>query len=150
MNPVVFYDGACSFCNYWVQWILKHDEKRVFLFASLQSDFATNVFDNYNYSPPRNTLIVLSGNGCFLHRSQAIKYILNKLNIRNGLAVLLHLTPPKIAHVGYRAVSFFRKQIPVKACEIPSKEHRHRFLDDTNADLWCNSDKKADSFYRNK
>ena len=36
----VFYDGDCGLCNYWVQWILKNDHQKQFLFSALQSEFS--------------------------------------------------------------------------------------------------------------
>ena len=38
-NYILFYDGECRFCNRWVQWVVDRDEKRIFLFAALESDF---------------------------------------------------------------------------------------------------------------
>jgi len=35
--PVIFFDGVCNLCNASVQFIIRHDKKRIFRFASLQS-----------------------------------------------------------------------------------------------------------------
>jgi predicted DCC family thiol-disulfide oxidoreductase YuxK len=36
-KPVILYDGVCNFCNAIVQFILKKDKEKVFLFAPIQS-----------------------------------------------------------------------------------------------------------------
>jgi predicted DCC family thiol-disulfide oxidoreductase YuxK len=35
--PIILFDGACSFCNFWVRFIIRHDPKAVFRFAAYQS-----------------------------------------------------------------------------------------------------------------
>lgn len=36
-RPVLFFDGVCNLCSGAVQFIMRHDKKQKFLFASLQS-----------------------------------------------------------------------------------------------------------------
>ena len=38
-NYILFYEGECRICNRWVQWVVDRDEKKVFMFAALESDF---------------------------------------------------------------------------------------------------------------
>src|SRR5262245_35898726 len=35
---LVLYDGVCGLCNHLTQFLLRHDHRRVFVFASLQSE----------------------------------------------------------------------------------------------------------------
>jgi predicted DCC family thiol-disulfide oxidoreductase YuxK len=42
-NNIILFDGDCSLCNNTVQFIIKHDPNKIYKFASLQSDFATEV-----------------------------------------------------------------------------------------------------------
>ena len=35
---IILFDGECSFCNFWVKFVVKRDKKDLFRFASLQSD----------------------------------------------------------------------------------------------------------------
>ncbi len=37
---IILFDGDCNFCNFWVRFIIIHDKKDIFRFASLNSDFA--------------------------------------------------------------------------------------------------------------
>lgn len=36
-RPILYFDGVCDLCNRWVQFVIRHDKKKQFLFASLQS-----------------------------------------------------------------------------------------------------------------
>jgi len=36
-RPLLFFDGECNLCNGIVQFIIRHDKKKLFLFATLQS-----------------------------------------------------------------------------------------------------------------
>jgi len=36
-NPVILFDGVCNLCNGMVQFVIRHDPKKYFHFASLQS-----------------------------------------------------------------------------------------------------------------
>ena len=35
---VILFDGVCNFCNAWVQFVVEHDPKGFFAFASMQSE----------------------------------------------------------------------------------------------------------------
>jgi predicted DCC family thiol-disulfide oxidoreductase YuxK len=37
--PVLLYDGACGFCDRYVQLLLMHDRRRTMRFAALQSGY---------------------------------------------------------------------------------------------------------------
>ena len=41
--PVILFDGVCNLCNGTVQFILTHDPRGRFQFASLQSDAAKRI-----------------------------------------------------------------------------------------------------------
>jgi len=46
-NPVVLFDGVCNLCSSSVQFIIKHDPKKQFRFASLQSEFGQKVLKHF-------------------------------------------------------------------------------------------------------
>ena len=39
-HGLIFYDGECGFCQFWIQFLLKRDYKNYFLFAPLQGKLA--------------------------------------------------------------------------------------------------------------
>ena len=47
---IIFYDGPCVLCNYWIQKLCQWDKENHFKFTSLESKFAIDFF-NKNPSP---------------------------------------------------------------------------------------------------
>jgi predicted DCC family thiol-disulfide oxidoreductase YuxK len=37
-NPVILFDGVCNLCNGAINFVLRHDKKGIFRFASIQSE----------------------------------------------------------------------------------------------------------------
>ena len=48
-KTIILFDGICNLCNGAVQFLLKRDKKKQFMFASLQSDASKNLLLHYNY-----------------------------------------------------------------------------------------------------
>jgi len=42
-KSIILFDGVCNLCNSSVNFIIKHDKKEQFIFASLQSDAAKEI-----------------------------------------------------------------------------------------------------------
>src|SRR5436190_18548885 len=55
---LVFYDGACGFCDHVVQWLLKRDHKQIYCFAPLQGQTADTLLKGI----PRDDSLVLIEN----------------------------------------------------------------------------------------
>jgi hypothetical protein len=47
-HPVLLYDGVCRFCNRLLQFVLRHDDEKIFRFASLQSSFGSRVLTQHS------------------------------------------------------------------------------------------------------
>ena len=113
----VLYDGDCGFCNHWVHWILKHDHKNQFLFASLQSDFAqkflkerglpTNDFDS---------IILLKPTSFYLKKSEAIVAIAKLLGGKYKFLTYLNIFPTScFSMLILFSLSHFKKIAPRKS-----------------------------------
>lgn len=129
--PVVLYDGVCNVCDASVQFILRHDPKGVFRFASLQSDIgralaASVEIDALNL----DTLVLLSG-GEGLVRSDAVLEIAKRLGPPWAVAAAFRIFPRPLRDLAYRIVAMNRTRWfgRREACRIPAPEHRDRFLD---------------------
>ena len=128
MNSIVFYDDLCGVCNYWVKWIMKKDKNEIFYFAPLQSDFADNFSNHFKYPFPVETLVVWEQNVGFLIKSDALIFILKKIDTTSIRANALKLFPKIIRDMGYTIFAFFRRYVPMKSCTVPSKKDRARFI----------------------
>ena len=128
MKSIVFYDDLCGVCNYWVKWILKNDKEEVFYFAPLQSEFADNFSTHFKYQFPLETIVVWEDSAGFLIKSDAVIFILQTINPSSIGAKALKLFPKVLRDTGYSVFAYFRKYVPMKSCEVPSKKDRARFL----------------------
>jgi len=136
MNPIVFYDGECGLCNYWVQWILNRDSERIFRFAALQSSFSQELFTALNRELTMQSLVVLKEDGEFIDRSRAVAYLFSKLRRRSVFYWLLLITPRFIADIGYSGVAAVRKVLQRNKCRLFTIEERTFFLNDADFTGW--------------
>ena len=130
MKTIIFYDGECSFCNYWVNWILKGDKNRLFYFSSLQSEFAHQFSVHFDYKFPPETIVVWEEQAGFLIKSDAVIFILQNIKPNSFQLKALKLFPKILRDTGYRLFAYFRKFITINKCEVPSADDKKRFLTD--------------------
>ena len=128
MKTIVFYDGICSVCNYWVNWILKIDKKQFFYFSPLQSEFAQQFSIHFDYKFPKETIIVWQDHIGFLSKSDAVIYILQHIKPKSFPLKILKLFPSFLRNIGYSLFAYFRRYLSIKSCQVLSVEEKNRFL----------------------
>jgi predicted DCC family thiol-disulfide oxidoreductase YuxK len=130
-KSIIFFDGVCNLCNSSVNFIIKHDEKKQFLFASLQSDAAKEILLQYNSKKINLDSIVLLDNGKLYEKSTAALRISKHLN--NGLFLLyiFIIIPTFIRDYLYNYIAKNRYKWYGKkdSCMIPTKDLKSRFLE---------------------
>jgi predicted DCC family thiol-disulfide oxidoreductase YuxK len=131
-KTVVLFDGVCNLCNSAVNFIIKRDKSRRFLFASLQSNYGqkfltSNHLDTKNYK----TLFVVKPDGSALTKSSAALWICKHLSRPWNLLVVLGIVPRFFRDWVYGLVAEKRYDIFGKkaVCMIPTAELKERFLD---------------------
>jgi predicted DCC family thiol-disulfide oxidoreductase YuxK len=62
-KSIVLFDGFCNLCSAAVQFIIKHDKKKKFQFASLQSEFGINILLEHALPTTNFNTLVLVQNG---------------------------------------------------------------------------------------
>lgn len=136
-NPILLYDGVCGLCNRVVQFVLRHDRKESFRFASLQSEFAQHVLARHGVNATDlDTVYVVvnveSHRESLLARSEAGLFILNELGgaCRRG-SRFLRCLPIAVRDWLYGLVARNRYRVfgRYDACPVPSQSVRARFLD---------------------
>ena len=128
MKTIVFYDNFCSVCSYWVNWILKHDSKKCFYFAPLESNFTNELSRHFNYKIPKGTIVAWNKHTGFLKRSDVIIFILQSVKPSSMQLKVLRLFPKPIRDVGYSIFAYFRRYIRKDVCSLPSAADRKRIL----------------------
>lgn len=131
-NPVVLFDGVCNLCSSTVQFIIKHDKKQQFRFASLQSEFGQEVMKQFGLPTNELNSFILLEEGKIYTKSTGALRVTKRLN---GLWFLLYgfiIIPPFIRNAVYSFVAHNRYRWYGKkdACWLPTPELRKLFLDD--------------------
>lgn len=130
-KSIILFDGVCNLCNSAVNFIIKHDKKEHFLFASLQSDAAKEILLQYPLKKTSLNSIILITNNISYDKSTAALLISKQLNNGYKLIYYFIVIPKFIRDFVYNLIAnnrykWFGKQ---KSCKIPSLEIKNRFLD---------------------
>jgi predicted DCC family thiol-disulfide oxidoreductase YuxK len=129
-QPIVLFDGVCNLCNGAVQFIIRHDKKNIFMFASLQSEVGRKILEQYNFPLDElNSFILIENNKAYTRSTGALR-VAKKLN---GLWPLLYgfiIIPKFIRDSIYNWVAGNRYKWFGKKddCMIPTPELKARFL----------------------
>lgn len=127
---IVFFDGDCGFCNFWIQWILENDKKDVFLFASLQSRFGQDFLKERGLNIEKfDTIYLWKPDDFYLEKSQAIFRIASLLGGVYKIALLGKLIPSFLGDFFYDIVSKNRMKITAQKCFLPNKKQREKMID---------------------
>lgn len=129
-HPVVLFDGICNLCNSVVQLVIKHDKKKQFCFASLQSDFGQKVLQQFHLPATDFNSFIYLENGKLYTKSTGALRLAKKLG---GFWKLLYgfmIVPPFIRNGVYNWVArnrykWYGKQ---ESCWLPTPDLRARFL----------------------
>jgi predicted DCC family thiol-disulfide oxidoreductase YuxK len=129
-KPVILFDGVCNLCSGTVQFILKRDKEKKFLFASLQSGYGQNILNRF--ALPTNTFnsFILFEHGKIFTRSTAALKMFSQLKGWKWVK-LFWIVPKFIRDAVYNLIAKNRYKWFGKKdeCWIPTSELRARFLD---------------------
>lgn len=130
-HPILFYDGACKFCDASVNRIIKIDREARIHFAALQSDIARqHLRDRPELIKDMQSLVFLD-KGKIYDRTDAILQIANYLPFKWKWIKIMHLFPKRIRDYAYQLIARNRyKWFGVKnKCLIPTPDIKNRFID---------------------
>jgi predicted DCC family thiol-disulfide oxidoreductase YuxK len=133
---LILFDGVCGLCNKFVQYVLNHDPKGRFRFASLQSELAHEILGRHGKDPTLLKTIYLIRNPgrpdekVFTKSAAALRIIGELNSAARGLKLFLAVPAP-IRDLGYDLVAAVRYQVFGKhdVCPMPTAADRERFLD---------------------
>ena len=129
MQRIVFFDGLCPFCHFWVQFLLKRDHNKEFLFAPLQGETARELLSSELMSV--NTIVLLEDRKKIYTKSNAILRIIKILGGSIKMLFIFKLIPTSIRNFFYdiMARNRFVLRKPLKHCPVPKPDVASRFLD---------------------
>jgi predicted DCC family thiol-disulfide oxidoreductase YuxK len=130
-KPIVLFDGVCNLCNSVVQFIIKRDKKKQFLFASLQGKTGQEVLKKFNLpSADFDSFIVLEGDKVYT-RSTAALHMLKKMSGGWKFLYGFIIVPRFIRNAVYDWIARNRYKWYGKRneCMIPTPDLKERFLE---------------------
>jgi predicted DCC family thiol-disulfide oxidoreductase YuxK len=128
---IVFFDGVCNLCNGAVQFVLKRDRKKRFLFGSLQGKTGQEYLRKYHLPADQyHTFLLIEGNVLYT-RSTAVLRLLKHLGRGWQLLYVFIYVPQPIRDGVYKLIAANRYRLFGKKdqCRLPTPDERERFLD---------------------
>ncbi|MBT8394827.1 MAG: DUF393 domain-containing protein [Bacteroidia bacterium] len=131
-KELVLFDGVCNLCNSSVQFIIRNDKKKIFLFAPLQGKTGKEIISKFKIDTEKTDSILLYSQKKGLNiKSTAALNIARKLRLPISLLIIFIIVPNFIRNWIYDLIArkrykWFGKQ---EACMIPSAELKSRFLE---------------------
>ncbi len=129
-KPIVYFDGTCNLCDRSVNFILKNDKQKRFLFASLQSAAGQDALAAAGNKAIQSGTVLLYYRGEYYTRSTAALYALWLLGGWWRLASALFIVPPFLRNAVYNYIAANRhKWFGTKeTCLLPTADVLERFV----------------------
>ena len=129
-QPVILFDGVCNFCNAGINFILKQDKKKIFRFATLQSEAGQALLRKLHLPTQNFHSFLLIENGKVLQKSSAGLKVYGMLSWYWKWTQAGWIAPKFIRDAVYDFIArnryrWFGKK---EACMIPGPQVRSRFL----------------------
>jgi predicted DCC family thiol-disulfide oxidoreductase YuxK len=129
-KKIILFDGVCNLCDNSVQFIIKHDSKDVFRFASLQSEIGEQILKHIGVDPTKVDSIVLYVPGvAYYLKAEAAMQISSELNSWHRFLSYLSFT----GFIGnfvydYIAKNRYKWYGKKEECMIPTVALKEKFL----------------------
>ena len=129
-KPIILFDGICNLCNGAVQFIIKHDPEKKFLFTSLQSDAGQQLLKEYKLPSENFNSFLLLQDDTILSKSTAALKVASQLKSAWKLLYIFMIVPKFIRDAVYSYIAANRYKWFGKKddCMIPTPELQTRFL----------------------
>jgi predicted DCC family thiol-disulfide oxidoreductase YuxK len=115
-----------------VQFVVRHDKKKKFLFATLQSEAGRKALEHYKESRQTHGSVILFYRGKYYDRSGAALWSLRLLGGIWQLFYTFIIVPPFVRNIVYDFVARNRYKWFGKSehCMIPTPELKSRFIEE--------------------
>lgn len=129
-GKIILFDGVCNLCNGAINFIIKHDPKAIFSFASLQGETGQNLLAKHKIDPNKIDSIILIESQRVSVKSTAALRIAKSLNRGYPLLYGFIIIPVFIRNGVYDYIARNRYKWFGKkdSCMIPTPELKSRFL----------------------
>lgn len=130
-SPVIVFDGVCVLCSGWVRFLLRHDHRRRYRFAAMQSGAGRALLERRGLDPDDPASFLLVDGDRTWTDSEAIRRVLAGLGGPWRVAHALALVPRVLRDPLYRVLARNRYRLfgQRPQCLLPPVGQRDRFLD---------------------
>ncbi len=131
-KEIIFFDGVCNYCSSTMQFILRRDKKKIFIYCPLQSKTGQWLLSALKKDPENLGSFYLLSKEQVLDKSSAAIAIFSQLGFPWTLAGGGSLLPKQLTDKIYNLVAANRYRIFGKSdrCYVPEPHERCRFLDE--------------------
>lgn len=129
MTRVILFDGECHLCNSSVQFIIKRDPNGYFQFASLQSEIAKTLLQQYQLPEGINSFVLIEDGKAFIESTAALRVCRRLTGFWSVLYALIAVPRP-VRDLFYKIIAANRHRLFGKQekCMLPSPDVLNRFL----------------------
>lgn len=129
-QKLLLFDGVCNLCNSAVDFVIRHDKKNIFVFASLQSELGQELLRNHSKPIDQFDSFFLYDGTRLIDKSTAALTVAKELGGIISLASLFLVIPVFFRDFGYSMIAkrryfFFGKR---KICRLPTESEKIKFL----------------------
>lgn len=126
---IILFDGECTFCSFWVKFVIKRDKAAIFRFASLQSEIGKKLLNQFKISSTIDSVVLIENESYFIKSTAAFR-ILKTLGGLTSIFYVLIIIPAFIRDFFYDLMAGVRyKLFGKKTCKLPqNKDYSSKFL----------------------
>ncbi|MFV0305185.1 MAG: thiol-disulfide oxidoreductase DCC family protein [Moheibacter sp.] len=129
-QKIILFDGVCNLCNATVQRIIENDNRNMFKFSSLQSEFGQQFLKTNKLPQSEFDSIILLDNTKYYTKSDAALHIGKELKGIYKISKLVLILPKFIRDFAYDIIAknrykWFGKK---ESCWLPTPELQEKFL----------------------
>ena len=130
-KQIILFDGVCNLCNFWVNFVLKRDQKNLFLFAPLQSKAGQELLSKFNLSTTDFDTFILINGDSFQTKSDAAISIASNIVGWPKILLIGKIIPRFLRNFIYDLIANNRYKIFGKreSCRVPTTDEKERFLE---------------------
>lgn len=129
-SPVLFYDGYCALCNFWVKFLYTKPTKQFIYFATLESEALANLRRSGVEIPSVDSALYWDGQSLYTKADVAIQLLRQCKGGWRLLGKFISLFPPFLRNFGYDGIAAIRYKVfgKYESCPIPPPEVQKHFL----------------------
>jgi len=130
-HPIILFDGVCNYCNGMVNFLIRHDRKKILRFAALQSKAGQELLQQYQLPTTAFDTFILIEQGKVYNRSTAGLRLYNKLPWYWQWTQVFWIIPRFLRDAVYNLIArnrykWFGKK---EECMVPTEDVKSRFLE---------------------